>query len=293
MTRRGEKNLSVVRKSRPPKGRGGRQVRAVAGARARKNGASPGGRAVVGPGPTSTAGKVNGHAHPSPDQRLTRRKGNPSSAAAPQNGSAKSGANIQGASGRPPKEPAVLRPGMSERQVIERCLQGDATAWSIIYQRFHDPLVSSVRAFLGKAGNDRDLVEEICARVWYALVRNNFELLARFDVERGVQLTTFLALLAKTQARLLLRSERRRRAREQVASRPEAHPPEAISWNVLADHDFLTTLSPAERAFLRNVLVADVVQQAQPPAQGGEHYSRQYAWQLRHRVRRKLEFFLR
>jgi DNA-directed RNA polymerase specialized sigma24 family protein len=176
-----------------------------------------------------------------------------------------------------------------ERQVIERCLQGDPAAWSLMYERFHDPLATSVRAFLGKAGHDRDLVEEVCARVWYALVRNHFELLARFDIQRGVQLVTFLTLLAKTQARLLLRSERRRRTREQVASKPEAHPPDATSWNVLEDDDFLTTLSPAEQTFFQRVLVAGLAHEA-PLAV--EPYSRQYAWQLRHRVRRKLEDFL-
>ena len=190
---------------------------------------------------------------------------------------------------------AGLRTMATERQIIERCLQGDPAAWSMVYQRFHEPLASSVRSFLGKAGQDRNLVEEICARVWYALVRNNFELLARFDTQRGVRLTTFLTLLAKTQARLLLRSERRRRTREQVASKPEVRPPEATSWGVLADHDFLATLSPAEQAFFQNVLVADVVRPASPSQAPdcGEKYSRQYSWQLRHRVRRKLEEFLR
>lgn len=290
--------MAVARKSRPPKGRGGRQVRAATSGELGHNGATARGQSAAKASPVTSRGAVNGHDRALPGRRGVRSIQRQAAAAAPQMVPAKNRnehlnhrATTNGAAMSLPVETTALRP-LAERQVIARCLKGDAAAWSIIYQRFQEPLASNVRAFLGRAGNDRNLVDEICARVWYALVRNNFELLARFDVERGVQLTTFLTLLAKTQARLLMRSERRRRTREQVASKPEAHPPDDASWSVLADHDFLATLSPAEQAFFQKVLVADVVS---PPAaaRGGEHYSRQYAWQLRHRVRRKLEDFLR
>lgn len=204
-------------------------------------------------------------------------------------------ARVNGTPLVPEGEPWTLQTAQAERRLIERCLRGDPSAWSLIYQRFHEPLAATVRVFLGRAGHDVNLVDEICARVWYALIKNDFELLARFDVQRGARLTTFLSLLAKTQARLLLRSERRRRTREQVACKPEANPPEAASWSVLEDHDFLATLSPAEQAFFQNVLVPDLVR-GRPSATGvaaEAGYSRQYSWQLRHRVRRKLEDFLR
>ena len=154
-----------------------------------------------------------------------------------------------------------------------------------MYDRFHSSLLTSIRAFLGRAGHDTHLVEEISARVWYSLVRNDFELLARFDPARGCRLSTFLSVLGKSEARLLLRSERRRKTRECIASRPEIEQGDATCGGTLADDDFLATLSPRERAFYFDILVAS-------RAVDESTYSRQNQWQLRHRVRKKLEQFL-
>ena len=70
-------------------------------------------------------------------------------------------------------------------------------------------MLTSIRAFLGRYAGDPSLVDEIGARVWYALVKNDFALLARFDVRRGCRLQSFVCLLAKAEARLVMRSERR------------------------------------------------------------------------------------
>ena len=83
---------------------------------------------------------------------------------------------------------------------------------------------------------------------------------------------------------MLLRAERRRKTREQVASRHEAEAAEAGRGVVLSDEEFLNTLSPAEREFYFDVLIAST--------SDGGRYSQQNLWQLRHRVRRKLETFL-
>jgi hypothetical protein len=152
-----------------------------------------------------------------------------------------------------------------------------------MYGRFQGILLTSIRAFLGRAGQDLHLIDEISARVWYALVRNDFELMNKFDVARGCRFSTFLSVLAKTETRLLLRSERRRKLRELVASRPEGETPEG---SVLTDSEFLATLSPAELAFFNDVLVSTISLDDQP------QYTQENVWQLRHRVRRKLEQFL-
>lgn len=172
-----------------------------------------------------------------------------------------------------------------DRLLVDHCLSGDATAWSQLYDRFHASLLASIRAFLGRAGQDAHLVDEISARVWYALVRNEFELLAKFDPARGCRLSTFLSVLGKSEARLLLRSERRRKTRECVASRPEIEHPDGLGAG-LADDEFLATLSPRERAFYLDILVST------GDPSGDLAYSRQNQWQLRHRVRKKLEQFL-
>ena len=149
--------------------------------------------------------------------------------------------------------------------------------------------MATIRNFLGRAGQDRNLVEEIAARVWYALVKNDFELLAKFDVRRGCRLSTFLSVLAKSETRMLFRSERRRRSREQLVSRPELDSELPIGPTaIVSDEDFLGTLSPAEKTFYLDVLVApsDERQSAQ------QGYSSENIWQLNYRVRKKLERFI-
>jgi hypothetical protein len=131
------------------------------------------------------------------------------------------------------------------------------------------------------------LIDEIAARVWYVLVKNDFELMERFDVRRGCRFSTFLSLVAKNEARLLLRSERRRRKRELVVSKHESdNSPGGESAVWLSEEEFVPTLSPAERAFYFDVLTAG-------HANGNAaHYSDQNQWQLRHRIRIKLERFI-
>ena len=176
---------------------------------------------------------------------------------------------------------------VQDRRLVEKCLAGETSAWSNLYVQFHDALLTGIRAFLGQAGQDSNLVEEIAARVWYSLVKDDFELLGKFDARRGCRLSTFLSLVAKNEARLLLRSERRRKSRELAASRQEGEAPcqnGSIGW--LSDEEFIVTLSPAERSFYFDVLVAEKSQSAAP------EYSRQNQWQLRHRIRKKLERYI-
>jgi len=179
--------------------------------------------------------------------------------------------------------PAVLRDG----ELVRSCLRGEPSAWSQLYQSHHDPMVASIRAILGRMGSDSNLVDEIAARVWHALVQNDFELLSRFDVQRGCRLSTFLSVLAKAESRLLLRSERRRRVREQAASRSETAQRDYRGIPVImSEKEFVALLSPAERTFYDEVLSA-------PVASGStSRYSKSNLWQLRHRVRKKLEDFI-
>jgi RNA polymerase sigma-70 factor, ECF subfamily len=199
-----------------------------------------------------------------------------------------------GKSASRPHKPAVYstkavisRFVLQDRELVDRCLANEPTAWSQMYDRFHGPLLASIRAFLGKTSNDVHLIDEVSARVWYSLVRNDCDLLAKFDVQRGCRLSTFLSVLAKTEARLLLRSERRRKSREQVASKPEIADFDDDGIAVLSDEEFIETLSPAERAFYFEVLIpfGDMRRESQ--------YSRQNNWQLRHRIRKKLQQYLK
>lgn len=180
-----------------------------------------------------------------------------------------------------------MKPADQDRLLVERCLAHDPAAWSQMYARFHETLRSAIKAYLGRASQDANLLDEIAARVWYALVRDDFKLLAKFDAARGCRLATFLSVLAKSESRMLLRAERRRKTREQAVSKGEAErDPTSGALGRLSNEEFVKSLSPAERKFYLEVLVT--------PGQLDDEtdYTAQNAWQLRHRVRRKLERLL-
>ena len=176
----------------------------------------------------------------------------------------------------------------ADRQLVDRCLAGDVAAWSLLYQQTHDSLLATIRSFLGRAGHDRNLVEEVAARVWYAVVKDDFALLARFDVRRSCRLSTFLSVLAKSETRMLFRSERRRKSREHLVSRPELDDDVPMPGALASDEEFLATLSPAEKTFYLDVLVAP--SERRDLAEQG--YSSENMWQLNYRVRKKLERFI-
>lgn len=173
---------------------------------------------------------------------------------------------------------------VEDGKLVEDCLKQDPAAWSRLYEACHQSLVSTISAILRHTTADADinLVDEIAARVWYALVCNGGELLSRFDVARGCRLNTFLSAIAKNEARQFFRAERRRRNREKIVSRNEAEAPDHFSLAFATDKNFLQTLTPGERIYYESVLIApgdsDVDQQ----------YSPENSWQLRHRVRKKL-----
>lgn len=172
----------------------------------------------------------------------------------------------------------------SDRLLVENCLSGDPAAWTALYRACHDPLVRAIRLFLREAASDLNLVDEIAARVWYAVVRNEGELLSRFDVSRGCRLGAFFAAIAKNEARKHFRAERRRRTREESASRPEGaeQPPAPFAVESI-EREFLATLTPKERTYYQSVLTAKG---------DDDSYSDGNAWQLRSRVRKKLRSFL-
>lgn len=174
-----------------------------------------------------------------------------------------------------------------DRRLVDRCLTGETAAWSELYQCCHPKLMSAVRTLLGSAGQDFSLVDEVAARVWYALVKDGGELLSRFDQHRGCRLTTFVSSIAKREIKQLMRSEKRRMSRERKASRSEIQA-EGPLTSLTADfqEQFLDKLTRSERTYFECVLVPSV------PAEDDPAYSPDNRWQLQHRVRKKLEAFL-
>jgi DNA-directed RNA polymerase specialized sigma24 family protein len=174
-----------------------------------------------------------------------------------------------------------------DRRLVDRCLAGETTAWSELYQDCHPKLLAAVRTLLGSAGQDFSLVDEVAARVWYGLVKDGGALLSRFDDGRGCRLTTFVSSIAKREIKQFLRSEKRRLSRERKASRSEIQA-ELPLTALTADfqEQFLDKLTRSERTYFDCVLVPSA------PAEVDPAYSADNRWQLQHRVRKKLEAFL-
>lgn len=165
-----------------------------------------------------------------------------------------------------------------DRQLVDRCVMGEPAAWDELYRKFHGGLLHSIRQLFGGREWDANVVEEVAARVWYAVVANQGELLGRFDPQRGCRLATFLAAIARSQALGMFRAERRRRRRERVAVRRDNHESSDNAW-IQEFHDGLT---PREKQFLdQSLLSVD-----------GEQFTAANTWQLRSRIRSKLRKFL-
>ena len=187
----------------------------------------------------------------------------------------------------PPSEADDSRCGsvLSDRKLVERCLAGEVAAWEELYAQCHQPLLSLISAMLRQP--DASLVDEIAARVWYALVENDGELLGRFDPARGTRLITFMRALARDLAARHYRSELRRQKREREVLRQKSryHIPEEDATDASLD-EFMATLTPHERGFCSRHHLAT------PSDEGEQLASPDSVWQLTRRIRRKLLRFL-
>ena len=180
----------------------------------------------------------------------------------------------------------------ADAALIERCRAGEVAAWSELYAQCHDSLLASIKIMLGPQNGDFDLVDELAARVWYALVANDGEALRKYDPNRGARAITFLRALAQDEMGRHLRAERRRRKREVGVSHGKLdHHAAAASESGASLSEFLGSLTPAERGFADECLLAPVAAQGvQGPA---PKHSLANVWQLTGRVRRKLLAFLK
>ena len=177
----------------------------------------------------------------------------------------------------------------ADRRLVQRCVAGDVAAWEELYAQCHPSLLTSIEVLMGAGPRDPHVVDEIAARVWYAVVANDGELLGRYDPGRGARLITFLRAIAKDEISRHFRTERRRLRRELEAYRERphhdrSHPDEAT----LSMHEFFDTLTPHEREFCDDHLLST-------PQEGGElaqNHSESNTWQLAFRIRKKLRAFL-
>lgn len=185
-----------------------------------------------------------------------------------------------------PKVPADPPAIPDDQLLVDRCRAGEDAAWVEIHAKCHVHLVKQIRYTLGERARDVNLVEEIAARVWFALVADDGYLLDRFHPVKGNGLEKYLAAIARFEALRHQRSEfrRRRRERETQALRQSARDDRGTSEVELDVQEFLPRLTPREKEFFHCVLLGNDGHAMAVSAPN--------AWQLRHRIRRKLLAFL-
>jgi len=171
----------------------------------------------------------------------------------------------------------------ADRALIDRCLAGEVEAWDALYRRCHHGLLAAIRTMFGSRQWDPNLVDEIAARVWFSVLTNDCELLARFDPGRGCRLTTYLATIARSEATTLFRSERRRRLRERMVSRPNEDTTDADEATAAMElGEFVQHLTPREMEFFQQFLLAA------PGLERAGTYTDTNRWQLSSRIQGKL-----
>ena len=173
----------------------------------------------------------------------------------------------------------------ADLRLVKRCVDGEVAAWEELYAQCHEPLCTSIRAMLGRHG-DANLVDEIAARVWYAVVNNDGELLARYTPKRGARLITFLRTLARDEMGRYFRGEVRRHQREQAAMQ-DRPPPSGVDFAQTMGllREFLGTLSVGEREFCQDHLLAQ-------PNEGQTQHTSASIWQRTRRIYKKFLRFL-
>ncbi len=170
--------------------------------------------------------------------------------------------------------------------LVDRCKSGDEAAWAEMHAKCQTHVLRQIRYTLGERAQDQNLVEEIAARVWFGLVADNGYLLTRFEPKKGNGLDKYLGAIARYEVLRHQRSEYRRKKREQetqvtrIAQRDDT----LLREMTLDVNEFLPQLTPREKEFFHHILMGN----------DGQHLriSAPNAWQLKHRIRKKLLEFL-
>lgn len=178
--------------------------------------------------------------------------------------------------------------------LVRLCASGEHSAWSALFGRFHSRLQTRIRMFLRQQGQDQSLVDDIAGQVWLVLLQQNGRLLRQYQPHRSF--LAFLGSIARYEALMRFRTDRRRRGRESGNHRASAN-----GLVTMPDHsrmefsEFLALLTPREREYVESELVRG---NGHCNGSGGRKdkgdlsISRANHWQLRHRIRRKLRQYL-
>ena len=177
-----------------------------------------------------------------------------------------------------------------DRQIVDRCLSGDKQAWEGLYKEFHPRLQKGIQLLLGSEAANVHIIDEIAARVWYALLRDDLRLLGTYDADRESTLDGFLMGLARIEILRYTRAERRRHQHEMRSGRRRLQERRVSEWQLSTMMDeFVSTLTPAQQEFMERFLTAPAEDDPDPAL---NELSGICVRVRRHRIRRKLNDFL-
>jgi hypothetical protein len=169
-----------------------------------------------------------------------------------------------------------------EGRLVKDCVSGDAAAWQKLFREYHPRFVFIIQSLL-RGGSGAEHAEEIAAAVWFSLCNEGYSQLSQYDPQAG-RLLGYLAYLARREIWRVRRSEQSRHSRECSAARKEAIRDEVDRG--LAFNEFLATLTCREREFCLSQLLPQT--ECAAPAR----FSITNEWQLRSRVRKKLQIYI-
>ncbi len=175
----------------------------------------------------------------------------------------------------------------ADAALAKRCVAGEVQAWEEFYDQCHEPLLFSIEVMLGPGTADKNLVDELAARVWYTLIKDDAKLLSKYDNRRGAQLITFMMPIAKSELARYFRDEKRREKRERISLTGKT--PHDYGQPDLSLGEFLPTLTRREREYYNDCLLGYPID-GSGSSEGT--FSLSNARQLRHRIRCKMMRFL-
>lgn len=98
----------------------------------------------------------------------------------------------------------------SDQKLIDAMLVGNRAAWTEFHSRYDKLIEVAASKVLSKARAPSDAVADVKGNVYAELLANDMARLRRWDVEGGYKLSSWLYMIAGSQAMNYLRSRRRR-----------------------------------------------------------------------------------
>ena len=177
------------------------------------------------------------------------------------------------------QEPAFL---------VRRCFLGDAGAVQCLIAEYGDGAAVCLRRLAQHWGlSHPDLVEDAIQNLWISILEGDCQALQGYDSDRGA-LESYLAVQAWSLLRRERRAGGRRKRREDwrraVRAGEDGTALEIIELDLT---DVVANLPPAELAYWQQELIGSSADENMPGISDAN------GWQLRHRILKKIQAYLK